>query len=380
MTDTKTQGDVTVDACIAEYLAPEHLTGVTCEMCSLRQTLAQYHAEAERLSAPPGAVPNGSTPTHRTSSGSFAALEDLPTSDGPQGVMTPSRKKRARDARRVETRLKEILDSGVVTGFGDSTLPPGPSSSVPIPVKWQTARTDSIREAIVTRPPQSLRLHFIRSEYTPYGTLLKKTARVAFPMILDLTRFVARGIWEERAGVLGAIAAQGAAPPRRALYRLESAILHYGYTHSSGHFICIRRKPKPPPTLLTPSPPSDRVGDDDQAEDEGSYSGYRPSSARKSCPDGCHCQSCVYFGQVRSAEGDQSVPGKGWLRISDADMDEVGEEALIEARGAVFMLFYERVGEYEGERAPVVPSAPASAPQQQDGDTPVPTTEKEAQE
>jgi hypothetical protein len=38
------------------------------------------------------------------------------------------------------------------------------------------------------------------------------------------------------------------------------------------------------------------------------------------------------------------------------------------------------VGEYEGERAPVVPSAPASAPQQQDGDTPVPTTEKEAQE
>ncbi|RSH87343.1 hypothetical protein EHS25_003252 [Saitozyma podzolica] len=126
-------GDVTVDACIAEYLAPEHLTGVTCEMCSLRQTLAQYHAEAERLSAPPGAVPNGSTPTHRTSSGSFAALEDLPTSDGPQGVMTPSRKKRARDARRVETRLKEILDSGVVTGFGDSTLPPGPSSSVPIP-------------------------------------------------------------------------------------------------------------------------------------------------------------------------------------------------------------------------------------------------------
>jgi len=40
--------------------------------------------------------------------------------------------------------------------------------------------------------------------------------------------------------------------------------------------------------------------------------------------------------------------GKGWLRISDADVDEVGVEALVEARSAVFMVFYEKVGEYEG--------------------------------
>jgi ubiquitin carboxyl-terminal hydrolase 1 len=40
--------------------------------------------------------------------------------------------------------------------------------------------------------------------------------------------------------------------------------------------------------------------------------------------------------------------GKGWLRISDADVDEVGIEALVEARSAVFMVFYEKVGEYEG--------------------------------
>lgn len=39
--------------------------------------------------------------------------------------------------------------------------------------------------------------------------------------------------------------------------------------------------------------------------------------------------------------------GKG-LRISDADVDEVGIEALVEARSAVFMVFYEKVGEYEG--------------------------------
>ena len=51
----------------------------------------------------------------------------------------------------------------------------------------------------------------------------------------------------------------------------------------------------------------------------------------------------MYFGQVREA----SVPGRGWLQISDADVEEVGEEALLDARAAVFMVFYERVGEYE---------------------------------
>lgn len=39
------------------------------------------------------------------------------------------------------------------------------------------------------------------------------------------------------------------------------------------------------------------------------------------------------------------MPGKGWLQVSDDDIEEVGEEALLDARSAVFMLFYERVGE-----------------------------------
>jgi ubiquitin carboxyl-terminal hydrolase 1 len=113
--------------------------------------------------------------------------------------------------------------------------------------------------------------------------------------------------------------------------------MHYGYTHSSGHYVCIRRKP--------------RRRKDDEPDEEV----FRPTTTRKSCPDGCHCQSCAYFGQVRDVEGEESVPGRGWLRISDADVEEVGEEALIEARGAVFMLFYERVGEYEGESRPALP-------------------------
>jgi hypothetical protein len=31
-------------------------------------------------------------------------------------------------------------------------------------------------------------------------------------------------------------------------------------------------------------------------------------------------------------------------------VDEVGVEALMDARAAVFMVFYEKVGDYQGER------------------------------
>jgi len=69
---------------------------------------------------------------------------------------------------------------------------------------------------------------------------------------------------------------------------------------------------------------------------------------KKTCKDGCRCDACSWFGQVREEKEER---GKGWLRISDADVDEVGIEALVEARSAVFMVFYEKVGEYEGDGA-----------------------------
>lgn len=313
-------------------------------MCSLRLTLVHYQMEVERLSSPPSQqLSNGHGNGHsrtNTGSGSFSALSDLPSnSNGIQaeaeGSMTASRKKRAREAKRVQNRLQEMLDSNTVTSFGESVLPPTLNSSA-LAVKWQTARTASIREAAITRPPPTLRLHLIRSEYTPYGQLLKKTARVAFPLFLDLTQFVANGIWEDRS-VMGLLQQSQSKPqpgagetpaPARILYRLESAILHFGYSHASGHYVCLRRKPVPKHT------------------DDGTGIIYRPKQVTRSCPDGCRCEQCAYFGPVR----EENVAGRGWLRISDADVEEVGVEALMEARGQVFMLFYERVGEYEGEK------------------------------
>ena len=306
-------------------------------MCSLRSTHQYYAAEYARLAAPPSSqAMNGHASSSSTSSsGSFAALQNLPSNgvepDAQSSGMTSSRKKRAKEAKRVELRLQEMLQSGTVTGFQEATLSPTASNPSPVTLKWQNTRSDSIRQAAIVRPPQSLRLHFVRSEYTPYGQLLKKTARVAFPVILDLTRFVARGVWEERTSVLGMLdSGQNESAPKRVLYRLESAILHYGYAHSSGHFVALRRKPQ---RLQSPDTTPDGVAEGDVR---------KPQGVKKSCPDWCTCEQCQYFGPVREAK----QPGKGWLRISDADVEEVGEEALIESRGAVFMLFYEKVGDY----------------------------------
>ncbi|ORX36635.1 hypothetical protein BD324DRAFT_626637 [Kockovaella imperatae] len=330
------QGHVTLDSCVAEYLAPELLSGVTCEFCSLQETLEFYRSEAARLALPPNkAHLNGHADTVHTASGSFSALEHMPDSEA-SADMSDRRKRKAKEAKKIGARLEQMVQTGSTAGFGEATLPSLPESlpTAPLPIKWKTVNADSVRQTVITRPPRSLRLHVARSGISPYGHMVKKAARVAIPLILDMTRFTARGVWEERSDIRSLLAA-GLQPTEtvpRVLYRLESVILHYGYTSSSGHFVCIRRKPVPVPG------------------NEVDYG--QPSKARKSCPDGCVCQDCIYLGQVR----EPAIPGKGWLNVSDDEVEEVGAEALEGAGAAVFMLFYERVAEYRDPASMVYPS------------------------
>jgi ubiquitin carboxyl-terminal hydrolase 1 len=253
-----------------------------------------------------------------TPSGSFSVLENLPNANA-SGAISDKRKKRAKESKKIVDRLTEMVASGSVSHYGENLPVPGHHD---LAIKWQKYNADSIRECTLTRPPPTLRLHLDRTGYSPYGQLVKKSASVAFPMIFDMTPFISRGVWEERKDLSSL--SPNLPPPKgsRVLYRLESAILHYGYTTHSGHFICIRRKPT-------------RTKD-----------GVRPVRVSKSCPDECRCEQCVYFGKVREIG---KVPGKGWLQVSDDEIEEVGEEALIDARSAVFMLFYERVAEYPGD-------------------------------
>lgn len=166
----------------------------------------------------------------------------------------------------------------------------------------------------------------MRSEYTPYGQIVKKTPFVAFPLILDITDFTTSGslhmdadgpisrhatpeFLDDRSVTLPPSSSRREKPPR-VLYRLQALICHYGFTHSFGHFVAYRRKP----------------------------SLDRPT---KACPDYCDCQDCGYYGQVRGKSG-------GWLRISDADVETVLESHVLAEQGSAFLFFYEKVLDWDG--------------------------------
>jgi ubiquitin carboxyl-terminal hydrolase 1 len=175
---------------------------------------------------------------------------------------------------------------------------------------------------MITRPPAILRCHLVRSEYTNWGTMVKKTARIAFPAVLDFTQHNAWNVWDENEPCGYMLEPQDLAEVvkninkrKKLLYRLESVICHYGYTHSFGHFVAYRRKP---------------VVEGDLA---------RPRKGVKSCSDGCICNQCIFGGQVRSSND--------WLRISDADVEVVNEADVLAEMGNVFMVFYQRVDEGE---------------------------------
>jgi ubiquitin carboxyl-terminal hydrolase 1 len=181
----------------------------------------------------------------------------------------------------------------------------------------------------VQQPPQILALHLSRSGFTPYGELYKKTANVGFPLVLDITDFTTSGAlhtkadgsisrhadkeWQEETPRL-----EDTAPPR-SLHRLDAVICHYGYTSSFGHFVAYRRKPD---TILG------------------------PALAHKSCSDYCECENCQLTGQVRDSA---RLPLKNWLRISDADVEEVGDAEVLAEKMSAFLLFYEKVGDKRDE-------------------------------
>lgn len=253
-------------------------------MCTLRATAAAYEARAaaeEKLAAmlpaAPVVPPSGEKKKKKKKRTKSSSAPANGAASPPNGTANGQAEGRPEpSAAVVAKQLREQLAAGV----------PALEASA----KWETVRTESLRETAVVRAPKTLRFHFVRSEYTPYGQLLKKVARVSFPIFFDLAPHMSRGVEPAQSGTgsgVGGVAAalSGGSAPQRVIYRLESAILHYGYTHSSGHFVAIRRKPGAP----------------------------------------------------------LGVPGKGWLRVSDADVEEVGAEELAASAGLVFMLVYERI-------------------------------------
>lgn len=182
------------------------------------------------------------------------------------------------------------------------------------------------------KPPPVLALHLNRSmHYGQYAA--KNNIRIAFSEILDLTSFTTSGNLSTVPSIpistpppniprsTTPIPAHYAIP--RTIYRLSAVVCHYGQ-HSFGHYVCYRRKPRPPSS-----------GD------------ARFAPPKLADPLGCECEKCERFSPVRDEDdafnAERSRPGHGWLRISDESVREVGIETVLQEGSGAFMLYYERV-------------------------------------
>ncbi|KZT70350.1 cysteine proteinase [Daedalea quercina L-15889] len=285
-----------LEDCLDDYTRLEILTDCICRKCSMLATYRRLEAEAEKLT-------------------------DLANAD--QDPST-SKKKRAREARKLVARMKAALDDGRI----EEDI-----KGVKMEKVFSRAST---KQAMIARPPRVLALHLNRSvHYGHYAS--KNTCRVIFPEVLDLTPYTTSGQLSTSPSVPIStpppvpISTPPPSIPRsttptpaayatpRTIYRLSAVVCHYGQ-HSFGHYVCFRRKPRPP-----------------------SAGPRRFNPPKLACPLGCDCERCDRYGPVRDDEDESPKPGRGWLRISDDSVSEVGIESVLQEGVGAFMLFYERV-------------------------------------
>ncbi|EGO02282.1 hypothetical protein SERLA73DRAFT_49623 [Serpula lacrymans var. lacrymans S7.3] len=279
-----------LEECLAEYTKLELLTDCICRKCSMVATHHRLVQEADRLADVVNADPDASS----------------------------SKKRRAKDARKLELKVKAALDQGRIEDD---------IKGVKMEKVFSRAST---KQAMIARPPPVLALHLNRSlHYGQYAA--KNTIRIVFPEILDLTPFSTSGNLSTAPSV--PISSPPPALPRsttptpatyatsRTLYRLSAVVCHYGQ-HSFGHYVCYRRKPRP--TSVQPR--------------------YTPP--KQVDPLDCECAKCQRLGPIR--DDDDALdsiyrPGHGWLRISDDSVRECGIESVLQEGAGAFMLYYERV-------------------------------------
>ncbi|KAH9927081.1 cysteine proteinase [Epithele typhae] len=272
-----------LEDCLEEYTRIELLQDCVCRRCSLEATSLRLEQDAEQLKKAAQATPDPSS----------------------------SRKKRAREARKLAAKVKELLQTGrVEEDIKGVTL--------------DRIISPATKQSMIARPPPVLALHLNRSVHTAYGAT-KNNCHVSFSEILDLTPFTTSGQLSTAPSLPISspppVAARTLTPTPgtyipRTLYRLAAVVCHYG-VHQGGHYVCFRRKPRGHGKLSLP---------------------------QLACLYGCECARCTMFGgPVRDDDAPPPGPGRGWLHISDDKVEEVGFSQVRQQGVGAFMLFYERV-------------------------------------
>ncbi|KAJ3788878.1 hypothetical protein GGU10DRAFT_384566 [Lentinula aff. detonsa] len=294
-----------LEDCLSDYTRLEVLKDCICRKCSMTATHRRLKQEIQILSQ----VENPSA----------------------------SKKRRLKDVKKMAAKVKAALDEGRI----EDELKD---------VRMEKVISLSTKQAMIARPPPVLVLHINRSmHFAHYAS--KNNICVIFPEVLDLTQFTT-------SGNLSTVPTSSLSTPpphpkrsttptpeprdssSRTIYRLSAVVCHFGQ-HSFGHYICYRRKPKNssgkledkwrPPRLvielldeaIAPSPIK-REPDVDEVRIEGEDEGFEEYIWDDADPS--------------TAAG----TGKGWLRVSDDAVTEVGIESVLQEGSGAFMLYYER--------------------------------------
>ncbi|KAF8165783.1 hypothetical protein B0H34DRAFT_690456 [Crassisporium funariophilum] len=387
-----------LEDCLEDYTRLEILKDCICRKCSVLATHRRLLQEVRNLEdalappsspsasiAPLASPSSGTQPTSPSGSSPFSPSSPAASSSAMPGSSSnltkskpsQSKKKRLREVKRMEQRVREALSEGRIE---DEQLLEGIRLE-------RVVSPASTKQAMIARPPPVLALHLNRSVH--YGQhAAKNTIRVHFPEVLDLTPYTTSGSLstvptsaistpqplpssssssvdddgaEDRPRRSTTPTPETYAPgTQRTIYRLAAVVCHYGQ-HSFGHYICYRRKPRrgfgghKPPTMVDPL----RMGmdeDDDDAdveedadagdEDSGVDSNPmmngsgKPRSAQKTKAKPYSTPETRYHWEDHSEF--QSGTGKGWLRISDDSVGECGIESVLTEGSGAFMLYYER--------------------------------------
>ncbi|KAG9321458.1 hypothetical protein KVV02_003585 [Mortierella alpina] len=268
-----------IEDCLKQYVSLESLHDVVCRKCSLLATVARIGNELDRLDDqdPPqrrlarsqrfnidsdtdvDSIVSEENLDSLSESGLSSSWEDDSDNDLMDSCRTPLqvRTKAEKAAMKSKLTLQRKAVEKAIRSDIERPLPDIKLSKV--------VSRHCTKQVMLAKPPSVLCLHFIRSQYSHYGTVSKNSCHVNLPEYLDLSPFCTTGVLLTQPNLplsvsehdlerMGYDRSRAPAkdkdtrtgqqrPQSKMLYRLQSVVVHYG-GHSYGHFIAYRRKPE----------------------------------------------------------------------------------------------------------------------------------------
>ena len=203
--------------------------------------------------------------------------------------------------------------------------------SLPSQVKWKPLKVPAIKTTTISRSPQVLAIHLVRSVYERGYGAGRNGCEVAFEEDLKIPiggAEVARR--KEASGV------EDDEEDLSENYRLRSVVTHKGW-HDSGHYICYRRRRRTPkPHREHPSTGGSEIKDETTHE-------VQKIPGNKSEDKGEESDGVVGLGFEEIARPIKQVDSRTkWWEISDEVVLGVSKEDVLAKRKGVYILFYER--------------------------------------